>query len=44
MENPADQLRGLVLDGDWKVIEKTKRSENATGGFFSCGYVVESTL
>jgi serine/threonine protein kinase len=42
MENPAEQLKGLVLDGDWKVLAKAERSENATGGCFSCGYVVES--
>lgn len=37
---PATQLEGLELKG-WKVIKRVERYEGATGGYFSCSYVVE---
>jgi serine/threonine protein kinase len=39
--NPAEQLKGLELPNGWKVIEPAKRKPNATGGFFSQGYIAE---
>ena len=42
MQIPAQQMLGLTLDGGWKVVQRVERPRTATGGFFSCGYVVES--
>jgi len=42
MPAPAEELCGLVLEGGWKVISKVERPLKATGGCFSCGYIVES--
>ena len=41
MIEPAEQLQGKQLDNGWTVIEKIKRLPNATGGQFSCSYIVE---
>jgi hypothetical protein len=35
-------LSDLKLDGGWKVVRKTAKSAGATGGHFSCGYIVEN--
>jgi serine/threonine protein kinase len=43
MINPAEQLKGLPLDGGWKVVDKVQRSLTGTGGNFSIGYLVEHT-
>lgn len=37
----ATKLEGLSLKNDWKVIKLVVRSEDATGGMFSCSYLVE---
>jgi eukaryotic-like serine/threonine-protein kinase len=37
---PAHQLEGLVLDGKWAVRGLAPRQKNATGGYFSIGYIV----
>lgn len=37
----ASLLLGRELDGGWKVIEQMPRADEATGGHFSIGYVVE---
>ena len=42
MNNPAEMLEGLTLDGNWKVLSKVERGPKATGGCFSFGYIVES--
>jgi serine/threonine protein kinase len=41
MTTPAQQLKGLTLDGDWFVKDVAVRRAGSTGGFFSCGYIVE---
>ena len=38
----AEQLVGLTLNGNWKVMEKPSRSKTATGANFSVGYVVKN--
>jgi serine/threonine protein kinase len=43
VQNPAQSLLGLELDGDWTVVEKMARLPQATGGHFSVSYVVESS-
>jgi len=40
-QGPAAQLTGMELDGGWKVVRRLKRSEGATGGLYSIGYLVE---
>jgi serine/threonine protein kinase len=42
MDKPAEQLLGLTLDKDWKVIEKVATPPGATGGYFSVCYIVEA--
>jgi serine/threonine protein kinase len=42
MGTPAQELSGLILEGGWKVVSKVERPAKATGGCFSCGYIVES--
>lgn len=42
MATPAEELSGLVLEGNWKVVSKVERPPQATGSCFSCGYIVES--
>lgn len=42
MNNPAEQLLGLPLEGGWRVVERVKRPEGSTGGNFSIGYIVEN--
>jgi eukaryotic-like serine/threonine-protein kinase len=42
MDKPAEQLLGLTLDKDWKVIEKIATPPGATGGYFSVCYIVEA--
>lgn len=37
---PAQSLTGLTLDDGWKVTGLAPRQKNATGGFFSVGYIV----
>lgn len=39
---PAHNLVGLSLEDGWRVTEQVVRGENATGGAFSVGYIVES--
>ena len=38
--NPADNLKGLLLNNRWEVLDKIIKDENGTGGFFSKSYVV----
>jgi serine/threonine protein kinase len=38
---PAHELVGRKLDGDWTVVEKVDRPPSATGGNFSVGYRVQ---
>ena len=33
MATPAEQLLGMTLDDDWKVVEKVAPSPTGTGGF-----------
>ena len=40
---PHEALAGLDLPGGWKVRKQVNRTDNATGGHFSCGYTVESS-
>ena len=40
---PHESLVGLKLPGDWTVDQQIRRSESATGGHFSCGYLVGHT-
>ena len=39
---PARNLLGKELLGGWKVIEPVNRPPSATGGHFSCSYIVRS--
>ena len=39
--NPHQLLEGRKLDDGWEVIQRLDRPEGATGGFFSCGYLVQ---
>ncbi len=41
ISNAAHNLLGLTLSSGWKVIEKYKKEQNATGSFFSVTYKVE---
>lgn len=43
MPTPAELLAGMTLEGGWRVLELIPKSENATGGNFSAGYIVESS-
>jgi len=38
---PVDNLLGLTLENDWKVIEKITENPKGTGGSFSSGYKVK---
>ncbi len=38
---PAEQLKGLDLRNGWTVVEPAQRKPNATGGFFSQGYIAK---
>jgi hypothetical protein len=40
---PAAMLVGCDLSGNWKVIERVKRSRTATGANFSVGYIVQNS-
>lgn len=40
MLNPAENLVGLHLEGDWEVYEKIKKQVNGSGGNFSICYKV----
>ena len=40
-KRPHESLSGMELDGGWKVVRRTTRAAEATGGYFSCGYIVE---
>lgn len=42
MLSAAQQLKGRILTGGWKVIAEVERSPGATGSTFSTGYIVES--
>lgn len=42
MTNPAEQLEGLTLEGNWQVGQQILLNPNSTGGNFSCGYFVTS--
>jgi len=39
--SPAEQLKGLTLKNGWTVVDVALRKPNATGGFFSQGYIAE---
>jgi len=41
--DPAHELNGLILNDKWKVIEKNVRPSDATGGYFSVGYIVKDS-
>jgi serine/threonine protein kinase len=41
MPIPSEELVGLSLNDDWKVVEKISKHITSTGGSFSCGYKVE---
>jgi len=38
---PAESLVGLELENGWRVLERFERADDATGGQFSVGYLVE---
>src|SRR5436305_8926186 len=38
---PAARLEGLTLPSGWRVVEKIDVPPGATGGQFSCPYIVE---
>src|SRR5947209_9425020 len=40
--NAAEHLVGLSLNGGWKVISRLPRNDDATGGRFSVGYIIEN--
>lgn len=40
-KGPHESLLGCELEGGWKVIRQTPKAAGATGGHFSCGYIVE---
>ena len=37
---PAARLEGLTLSSGWRVVERLPIQDGATGGFFSCQYLV----
>lgn len=39
---PAESLSGLLLDGGWRVLDLIEKGPEATGGFFSRQYRVQS--
>jgi serine/threonine protein kinase len=39
--HPHELLEGMSLNNGWKVLQKIDRPDEGTGGFFSCGYIVE---
>jgi hypothetical protein len=39
---PSESLAGMTLDGGWNVLKIAARKPNATGGYFSTGYLVEN--
>ena len=39
--SPAARLAGLTLDSGWHVVERVPPQDGATGGYFSCSYIVE---
>lgn len=41
LDNPAEFLTGLVLEGGWRVVKKLPPRPGSTGGFFSVGYLAE---
>jgi eukaryotic-like serine/threonine-protein kinase len=40
-KGPHESLTGMELQGGWKVVRRTTKAAGATGGYFSCGYIVE---
>jgi eukaryotic-like serine/threonine-protein kinase len=38
----AERLLGMTLAGGWKVVNRIVKQLDATGGFFSVGYIVEA--
>jgi serine/threonine protein kinase len=38
---PHELLDGLELKNGWRVFKKIERSDDSSGGTFSCGYIVE---
>jgi serine/threonine protein kinase len=42
VKTPAQQLLGMTLDGEWRVIQDLPRNPAGTGGNFSHGYIVEN--
>ncbi len=43
MPSSAEQLIGVNLDGEWKVVSALEKDPNSTGGNFSRCYIVENT-
>lgn len=41
MPYPHELLNGLSLKNGWGIIQKLERSNDNTGGNFSCGYIAE---
>ena len=41
-KKPHEALAGLDVSGGWNIREQIRKTDNATGGHFSCGYVVEN--
>ena len=39
--NPHERLEGLALKNEWRVLKRIDKSTESSGGFFSCGYIVE---
>ena len=42
LTTPAQKLLGKELSGGWKVVKLVPRPPSATGGRFSCSYIVRS--
>lgn len=42
MPRPREQLKGLSLEGGWRVVDQLPRGQTDTGSNFSTGYIVES--
>lgn len=40
--NPHERLERMNLKNGWRVIKKFKKPPESSGGFFSCGYLVET--
>ena len=40
-KKPHEALTGIDIQGGWMVRDQIRKTDNATGGHFSCGYVIE---